>query len=574
MVIYVDRNNVGLNGIAQALGGALGQGLTARYQQNQQAQMGQALQQALQQAQGMPPDQQAPFMMSKLSQFGPQGKDFVDLYMKMQEDATKRQVAGAQVAQAQAQTQSTQTLDKLNQFRLAHAGEEQRLEDEVNRAKAAQLRATAAGDYAHAASEQANAALAEGRLAAERREQAIVSKILPGLLGGLGGDQAQAPAPGQGKPLATPESYTPGGAGGTGATLQRISGPATASQGGENSSQDDTSNSPENILALIEGLSRGVDPIKAIPQVTLTPDERAEIMMEAASGNPDAVAKALKTKREMLTPTIITETQFAPGVQGRMGLVNGEMRWIPGSLQYKPGKVTDTLLRMASGATLFQDSNEIMKAISAKIPEDGTDDPLGDTMLGRTVNNWLINHNLAPMGGKQPRTLFEAYKAIYDYHVMGISLMLPAQRSQTFLTAIKLAAPMPTEPQEVRNQKMKATELTADLIISNAVKSAVASGTAVPPDLMAIFKDRGLAKTTPKKLRQAYLDSFDALGITPPALPLDDAGGGAPAQERGAPGNGGVDPTGPDVPHDMPSAQVPRNDGWTFTPLTPSKGGQ
>lgn len=567
MVIYVDRNNVGLNGIAQALGGALGQGLTAQYQQNQQAQMGQALQQALQQTQGMPPDQQAPFMMSKMSQFGPQGEKFVDLYMKMQDNTTQRQKATAETAKAQREIQNLQTIDQLNQFKLKNAGHEQALHDEVEQSAIVERHAAAAGDYAGAAAKRADAARTRQQLMQEQTQADITNRAMTNLMGDLNNGQAQAPAAGQGQPPATPQSYTPGGTGNSGVVQKIGASIATPASGTENGSQGDTSDSPKNILSIIDLLSHGGDPIKAIPPVALTAKQKQEIIMRAAGGaggaTPRDVAEALRTEREMGAPTNLIDAQYAPGVVGKKGLVGGEERWIPGSLEYKPGKTTDQLMRSATGASIFQDTNQTMKAISDAIPEDGAkgDDPLGGTVFVRNLNRVLIDHSFAPIGADRARSLFEAYKAVYDYHIMGISLLLPSQRAQTFLNAIKLAAPSPTEVKEVRDQKMKATELTADLIISSTVNTALASGIAVPPDLMSIYKERGLVGTTPKKLRGAYLASFDTLNMPPP---IDPETLSPSAQEPGAPGNGGVYSSGPDEPHGGPPAQEDKYKGWTF----------
>jgi hypothetical protein len=568
MVIYVDRNNTGLNGIAQALGGALGQGLTAQYQQDQQKQMGQALQQALQQAQGMPPDQQAPFMLNKMGQFGPQGEKFVDLYMKMQTNAAESQRATAETAKAQREIKNMQTIDQLNQFKLNNAGHEQALHDRVEQSEVEERHAAAVGDYAGAAAKRADTARTMQQLKQEQTQGDITNRAMTNLMGDLNNGQAQAPAAGQGQSPATPQSYTPGSTG-NGGVVQKIgTSVAAPTTGTENSPPGDTGDSPKNILSIIDLLSHGGDPIKAIPPVKLTAAQKQEIVMRALGGaggaTPKDIAEALRLRREMGTPTNLIDAQYAPGVIGKKGLVNGEEQWVPGSLEYKPGKTTDQLLRSATGASVFQDTNQTMKAISDAIPDGGAkgDDPLGGTVFVRKLNRALIDHSFTPIGADRARSLFEAYKAVYDYHIMGISLMLPSQRAQTFLNAIKLAAPSPTEAKEVRDQKMKATELTADLIISSTVNTALASGIAVPPDLMSIYKERGLVGTTPKKLRDTYLASFDALNMPPP---IDPETLSPSAQEPGAPGNGGVYSSSPDVPRGGPPAQ--EDSGWTFTPF-------
>lgn len=484
---------------------------------------------ALQQSANMPPDQQANYLAQRL---GPQGLDFVKSLAQLK-------ASQAEIERTKVDTQNAITLGAISQKKLASFDREQALSDEVEKAKIDAERATAAGQYSRAATARAELGVASQRLKMEQQSSALTDMVTLEKLKALRQNSAAAdafmqqfgskgqPQTGGGGAVIQPQSFTPG-QGSPSATFRPISDTTAQASGSASDETGSGDQTPAARLQLIQQVDQKGDLGRGIPPVQLTQDQVGEIAALMREGKMD---KAYEAKQAAQQPTKTFPVQIAPGVKVEVGLyADGKTRPIPGTTE-DVRKPADTQLREVSGgASLWYNTSQLLKQLGDADPTKTGSDVLG-TAVVRRLNQVLQQHGLQPVGDQSSRDIREAYKTVYDHNIIGItSLMRGVRQTQQLRNQLQDTAPKPTDTKEIRDQKLKATQLTAAVLIKNEVETAIDGGMRVPPTLLQVYKDMGLENQDLGDLQKQYLDTFKGLGINAPAsLDQSSTGDSTPA---------------------------------------------
>lgn len=493
---------------------------------------------ALQDTRDMPPEQQAQELMRRL---GPDGAKFVEHLMNIKKDSAEVERAKADTARAAAEVENTKVLTQLNEKRRDNFDKMQRLDEQVKLSEIRARNATAAGAGAMAAEHMERTRTLKMEREQTQKENMMYDALLPGMLqqlqgGGGGGEQTpriqrqsqegDAPQP---QPIPTDTS---------GASARTIATQGDEGAGADSSKGISEQDTLQHKLALIREFEAGGDPTSGqkLKPIQLNADQQGEVLGHILRKD---LAGAFATKNKYEQPTATEKREVGnTGFEATFArFADGSQQMVPGSLQDKRKPADNQLRQVSGGATLWSQTNDILKSLSNAKEGDPDADIQGNAGV-RRLNAILQRNGLQPVGDENTRTFREAYNAIYQHNIVGITAILQgARQTQQLRNQLQETSANPTDTKEIRNQKFKATELTAEVIIKNEVETAVNNKQQVPPALMQVYLSKGLDRRDMGDLKAEYLSSFKGLGIKPldPAAE-GDIGGNV---DRGTQGNSG-----------------------------------
>jgi len=551
----------------------LGQGLQSLAQN-----IGPILQQmrarkALEESQNLPPEEQAQYLMQKL---GPEGIEFVKNLTDLRMSQARMAESQAETGRAQAETTRTNLLSQALEFQNAHQGQAFALQQqegqariaasqaEIMRARADTERsgllsqalafqnahqgetlalqqqaelsnikareAAAAGEGARAAQETSAAQLNEQRMKLLQQQMDQTRQMSGALLQSLSmGPSAPGAAPNGPSPSAPsprPQSYesAPGQVAPSPA-VERISdtgggtqGP-TASPGQGGAAQPPASSqgpSTEALLGLADQLDKGADPTANMPpyKVTMTPQQRMEILAHVSGGTPEELAKAAEAASKAQQPTKVFKKETMPGFSAEFGLYpDGTAHAIPGTMEYNPKPTPEMATRFSEGIQQWYNTNEILKKLMNADPDSSGRDVMGNVGV-RNINAWLVDNHLPPIGDnanvRDIRT--QAYTA-YQHNVIGISqLGAGTRQTQRLIEMYRDAMGNPRDSKDVRNAKLAMSDEIAKIMVKDQVDTLAHAGQRVPPDLRQLYTTMGLSGVSEDKLRQNFLSQYQLVG--------------------------------------------------------------
>jgi len=510
-------------GLGQGLA-SIGDALTNVLQQRKE-------QQALAASQNMPPEEQVQYLMQKL---GPQGIQFVNTLTNLRASQAKLAESQAQIAQTKAETTRSGLLSQALAFQNAHQGQTFALQQQAMEAEIRARNAAAAGEGARAAEEMQTAQFTKLRGALLQRQMDQTSQMTGALMQSLGVGGPQTPSAG-GTPGATPppsprpQSYetAPGGVAASPA-VERISdtgggpqGPApTPSQGGAAQPTQTTQGpSTEALLNLGDQLDRGADPTTNLPpyRVTLSPQQRMEILGYVSAGTPAELAKAAQAAAQAQQPTKVFKKETMPGFSAEFGLYSdGTAHAIPGTMEYNPKPTPEMANRFSEGIQQWYNTNEILKKLTNADPDGSGKDVMGNVGV-RNLNAWLLSMHMQPIGDnatvRDIRT--QAYTA-YQHNVIGISqLGAGTRQTQRLIEMYREAMANPRDNKDVRNAKSAMSDLIAKIMVKDQVSTLAHAGERVPPQLRQLYSTMGLQGVSEDQLRQNFLSNYQL--SAPPA---------------------------------------------------------
>lgn len=446
--------------------------------------------------------------------------------------AVAPQGAAANVASTQATTALTTTRNALEQSRLKVADELHALEQQKMRADMAATTAATAGSNDLAAFRRMESQKIGVEIELKQKQMAMSDRLMDELLGPAAPAAPAAGTPGL-KPIAAPGVST------TSPIISDSPQPRDPSKGfssqlqtiqsfdAGNPIENTTTVNGQNILPPLQ--------LKSTKEqmLVLSPADKAAVTA-ALSGND--MTKAMTLLAEGSQPKRVDNVEIAPGIFIKVGeYADGSTRRLPVPPIDKRTAPSEQEIRVATGAAQFATTSEILQELN-----DLADKPNGDVLgngVVRRLDTWLQGHGFAPTGAAKDRSVKEMYLTIYAHNIIGLTALQSGLRQTQALTRqFQETMASPTDSVEIRNQKLRATALTADLIIKSEVETSIAGKKIVPPILLDLYKQRNLVGKDLDIIRREYIAAARAFGVKSPVDPVTGKETGKAEGATGAPG--------------------------------------
>lgn len=280
-----------------------------------------------------------------------------------------------------------------------------------------------------------------------------------------------------------------------------------------------------DILRVQDEVRRGVDTTPPITERTLRDLPQGVRLQVAAAASKGDLATVGKLLQDSNIFTGRQEIEVRPGVKQVVGFrSDGSSVLIPGTRRLDTRPMDNTAQAVSTGAELWYNTSQGLASLSNAVREGKTSTDVLGGWVTRHINPVLIKMGLNPLGDNETRDTRLAYQTLLQHNILGIQqLMAGVRDTQRLRDQMSDLAAISTKTAEDRRERIRATDLTAKILIKSAVENEVAAGTSMSPGLVTLYKKMNLDKEDLNSLREKYLEAYRKLGYRVEDIdPLDD----------------------------------------------------